>query len=83
MIMSTSFPFSFPSSQSTQPHPPEQQDNRGKEPDPNLPPDPRLLRHPQHAIHSAFYLVSRVLKLVVHLLGEGGGVADFVADEVG
>jgi hypothetical protein len=72
-----SFAFSL-----AQPHPPKQQYNNREEPDPNLPPNPRLLRHAQHAIHSAFYLVSRVFELVVHLLGEGGRVADFVADEV-
>jgi hypothetical protein len=77
----------FPSSssqppQSTQPHPPKEQNNRRKKPNPNLPPDARLLRHPQHAIHSALNFMSRILKLVVHLLSKGSGVADFVADEV-
>jgi hypothetical protein len=77
----------FPSSSShallTQPHPPKQQYDRSKEPNPNFPPHTRLLRHSQHTIHSALDLVSRVFKLIVHLLGEGGGIADFVSDEMG
>jgi hypothetical protein len=67
---------------SAQPHPPKQQYNSGKEPHPNLPTNPRLLRHTQHAIHCALYLVSRVFELVIHLLGEGGRVANFVADQM-
>jgi hypothetical protein len=66
----------------TQPNPPKQQNNRRKEAQPNLPPHARLLRHPQHAIHGALEPIPRVLELVVHFLGEGGRVADFVADEV-
>lgn len=51
---------------SPQPHPPKQHHNRGKKPQPNLPPDPRLLRHAQHAIHRAPKFIPRVLKLVIH-----------------
>jgi len=66
----------------TQPNPPKQQYNRRKEAQPNLPPDTRLLRHPQHASHGTPEAIPRVLELVVHFLSEGCGVADFVADEV-
>lgn len=65
-----------------QPNPPKQQYYRREEADPDFPPDARLLGHPQHPVHRASELESRVLKLIVHFLSEGGGVADFVADEV-
>lgn len=65
-----------------QPHPPKQQYHSSEEPQPRLPPHPRLLRHPQHPIHCTPKPIPRILKLVVHFLREGGRVADFVADEV-
>jgi hypothetical protein len=36
-----------------QPNPHKQQPNRRKKPQPHLPPNPRLLRHPQHPPHRA------------------------------
>lgn len=68
---------------SLQPHPPEQQHQRGEKRNPRLPPDPRRLCHPEHAIHSAPDPIPAVLELVVHPLGQRGRVADLVADEVG
>lgn len=64
------------------PHPPKQQHEGDEERNPGFPPDTRLLGHAKHPIHGASDLVPTVLELVVHFLGEGGGVTDFVADEV-
>jgi hypothetical protein len=66
-----------------QPDPPKQQYDRREETNPHFPPHTRTLCHPQHPVHRASQLQSRVLKLIVHLLGEGGRVADFVTNEVG
>jgi hypothetical protein len=67
---------------SSQPNPPKQQYNHSEKPHPSLPPYTRLLCHSQHAIHSPLDLIPRVFKLVVHFVGQGGGIADFVADEI-
>lgn len=68
---------------SEQPHIPKQKNDRGKKTQPHPPPNTRLLRHPQHPIHRAAYLQPRVLKLVVHPVGERARVADLVADGYG
>jgi hypothetical protein len=67
---------------SPQPNPPKQHPNRREKTQPYPPPDPRLLRHPQHAIHRAPKLIPRVFKLVVHFLRQGGRRANLVADEM-
>lgn len=66
----------------TQPHPPKQQHQRREKRNPRFPSDPGLLCHPQHPVHRAADLVPGVLELVVHLFGQGGRVADLIADEV-
>jgi hypothetical protein len=66
----------------SQPNPPKQQYNRRKEAQPRLPPNARLLRHPQHAIHGALQFIPRVLKLIIHLLREGRRIANLVANKV-
>jgi hypothetical protein len=66
----------------SQPNPPKQQYDRCKEAQPRLPPDARLLRHPQHAIHRTLQFIPRVLKLIVHLFREGRRIANLVPDQV-
>jgi len=56
----------------SQPNPPKQHNNRRKKTHPNPPPNPRLLRHPQHPPHRTLEPIPRILKLVVHLLRESG-----------
>jgi hypothetical protein len=65
-----------------QPYPPKQQYDGSKEAQPRLPPHTRTLSHPQHAVHRALEAISRVLKLIVHLLSQRGRVTDFVANKV-
>lgn len=54
-----------------QPNPPKQHPNHKKEPKPNPPPHPRLLRHPHHPPHRPLDPRPRALKLLIHLLREG------------
>ncbi len=68
---------------SKQPNIPKQQYHHDKKPQPNPPPNTRPLRHTQHAIHRAPQPDARVVEAVVHLVGQGGGVTDFVADGEG
>lgn len=65
-----------------QPYPPKEQYDHRKEPHPDLPTNARLLGHAQHASHSPLDLIPRVLKLIVHLLCQGGRIADLVANKV-
>jgi hypothetical protein len=76
-------PYPFcPSTSLPQPNPPKQQYDGSKEAQPSLPPNTRLLSHPQHAVHRALETDPRIFKLIVHLLCQGGRVADFVANKV-
>lgn len=63
-----------------QPNPPKHHPNRREKPQPNPPPHPRLLGHPQHAVHSPAQAHPCIVEGVVHGIGQCGGVADFVAD---
>lgn len=51
-----------------------------EEKQPPLPADAAALGHDEHAVHGAAEAHARRVKGVVHLLGEGGRFADFVAD---
>lgn len=54
--------------------------HRCKEQQPNLPPHARPLSHDEHAVHSAAQSYPRRIERVVHLLCQGRGLADFIAD---
>ena len=76
-------PFPHPSPPSEQPHVREEHPNRDEKPEPDLPADARLPRHPEHAVHGAAEARARAVEGVVHGVGEGGGGADLVADGEG
>lgn len=59
---------------------PEEQDDRGKEPKPDLPANPRPLSHAQHAVHGALEPGTGIFEGVVHLFRQGSRVSDLVSD---
>lgn len=58
----------------------EEHGDSKEEEQPPLPADAAALGHDEHAVHGSSEAHARRVKGVVHLLGEGGGFADFVAD---
>ena len=77
-----SLPPNPPNPNLKQPNPPKQHPDREKEPKPNPPPHSRLLRHPHHPPHRAPHPRARALKLLIHLLGQGGRVPDLDANRL-
>ena len=65
---------------SEQPNPREETPNGDKKPQPDLPPDARAFRHPEHPTHGPPEPHARAVEAVVHLVREGRRVADLVAD---
>lgn len=59
--------FAYRNTKLCNPYIEEQQKNRRKESQPDLPPDPRALRHAQHAVHVPLDPRSRVLEGVVEV----------------
>jgi len=56
------------------------QDNHGHEkPQPGLPADAGPLGHQEHPVHGAAQAQACLVKAFVHLFGERGGLADFIA----
>ena len=68
---------------SKQPHIPKQNRHCREKYNPHPPPHPRSFRHPEHTIHRSPQADARIVKGIIHGVGEGGGVADFVADGQG
>ena len=58
----------------------EQEDDGDEEAEPHPPAHAGALGHEQHAVHGAAQPETGLVERVIHLLGEGGRVADFVSD---
>ena len=65
---------------SEKPDVPEQQEDGRDEGEPDTPADAGPTGHAQHPVHRRPESDARALERVVHLLGQGGRVADLVAD---
>ena len=68
---------------SEQPHIPKQEHHHPQKAKPDPPADTGALGHEEHAVHGGAEAEAGALERVVHLLGQGGGVADLVADGEG
>lgn len=65
---------------SKQPHPSKQAPHRNEEAEPHFPPNSCLLSHSEHSPHGTLQSHSRIVETVVHLVCEGGRIADLIPD---